>query len=171
MRAEETLARLYGYKGTDAGAFSKKVLNKADVGYARNMAKPKPKKTPVEQVLKYVALFAKQSLDSESLCIDHNGLSLWRDIPYGAAILMPRYKGLPPYFAINTVGIDKKRLRERALAYSPSLMADYGITVLPDFEPMRVAFSSLPNTERGNPVIRLCLVKDAKANPSGATND
>lgn len=171
MKAEETLARLYGYKGRDTGAFSKSVLNKADVGYARNMAKPKPKKIPVAQVLEYIALFARQSLDSESLCICYNGLSLWRDIPYGAAILMPRYKGLPPYFAINSIGMDKKRLKERAMACSPGLMADYGITVLPDFEPLRAAFSRLPKTERGNPVIRLCLVKDARANPSGAAYD
>lgn len=170
MEAEETLARLYGYEGRDTGAFSKSVLNKADVGFARNMAK-KNKKIPVEQVLNYVALFAKMSLDAESLCINYNGLDLWRDIPTGAAILMPRYKGLPPYFAINTTGIDKKKLKERALACSPGLMADYGITVLPDFEPIRAAFSNLPRTERGNPVIRLCLVKDARANPSGAAND
>ena len=134
--------------------------------------------TEIESIMRAIAPFIKASLVERKVvtAIDDNKLE---DVVQftGAVQYMPPFKEHSAFVALcrplvfyelNTMKAFSHSTVERGIYdCGPWLIADYGIAIIPDMEPLIGGFQGVAGRYRTAAAAKFCLVEDVKRNPVG----
>lgn len=166
MNADETLARIYGYTGNAAEQFSKSIIGKSDYDYALSISRPINDKPDVVQMVHETAPFIKKSMDEGKLCDVIDGHSLWSIIKFGSMCHITSFMGQPSFVAINSAaangGAKTSHIKAKVYSCAPWLISNFGIAVMPDFDPLPGGFPEIPKESRRKMAIKFCKVEDIR---------
>lgn len=135
--------------------------------------------TEIESILRSLAPFIKASLEQKRLVADVEGVGALGDfVQYtGALQYMPAFKEHSAFVALcrplvfyemQTMKPFNHSTVERGIYdCGPWLLADYGIAVLGDMEPLVGGFTNIAGRYRTAPAAKFCLVSDMHTNPIG----
>lgn len=134
--------------------------------------------TEIESIMRALAPFIKQSL-LEKKVIDEIDSQKLSDITQyaGAVQYMPAFKEHAAFIAICRPLVFYEMQTMKPMTHSvvergiydcvPWLIAEYGITIISDMDPLLGGFTRLSGRYRTAPAAKFCLIEDAHKNPIG----
>jgi len=134
--------------------------------------------TEIESILRALVPFIKASLLENRLVLEVDGQSITDVIQHvGAIQFMPAFKEHSKFVALCRPLVFYEMGSMKPFAHSvvergiydcgPWLIADYGIAIIPDMEPLLGGFSKVQGRYRQAPAAKFCLVEDVHNNPIG----
>ena len=139
--------------------------------------------TEIESIMRSLAPFIKASLEKGAAVMEVSGdnnstLSLSDIIQYtGAFQYMPPFKEHAQFVALCRPLVFYEMATLKPFTHStvertifdcgPWLLADYGIAIIPDMEPLLGGFTGVAGRYRTAPAAKFCLASDMHRNPIG----
>lgn len=134
--------------------------------------------TEIEAILRALAPFIKASLEKQCVVDTVDDQSLTDVIMYkGAMQYMPAFKEHAAFIALCRPLVFYELSTQKAFQHSvvergiydcgPWLIAEYGIHIIPDMDPLLGGFTNVSGRYRTASAAKFCLVEDAKKNPVG----
>lgn len=132
--------------------------------------------TEIESILRALAPFIKASLEQMQVVTELNGNKITDVIQYaGAMQFVPAYKEHAKFIALCRPLVFYDCQTSKPYAHStversiydcgPWLIADYGIMLIPDMEPLLGGFTNVVGRYKTAPTAKFCLVSDMHKNP------
>ena len=134
--------------------------------------------TEIESIMRAIAPFIKESLLQKKAITEVDGHSLTEVIQFANAMqYIPAYKEHSAFVALcrplvfyelNTMKPYTHSVVERSIYdCGPWLIADFGIAIIPDMEPLLGGFTKVTGRYRTAAAAKFCLVEDVRKNPIG----
>lgn len=138
--------------------------------------------TEIESILRALAPFLKESLLALKIVTAVDGCGVLSDVTQfvDAVQFMPAFNNNPKYIAlcrplifydITTNKPYQHSVVERGIYdCGPWLLADYGLAIIPDMDPVIGGFSKLTGRYRTSPAAKICLAEDLHNTPTKIMN-
>lgn len=134
--------------------------------------------TEIESILRALAPFIKASLEQKHLVLELEGQDINDILQYSGAIqYMPAFKEHSAFVALcrplvfyemQTMKPFNHSVVERSIYdCSPWLLADFGIALIPDMDPLLGGFTAVSGRYRTAAAAKFCLAADIHRNPIG----
>lgn len=132
----------------------------------------------IESIMRALAPFIKESLLQNKVVLELEDEKLSNIINFtGAVQYIPAFKEHAKFIALCRPLVFYEASTQRPYAHSttergiydcgPWLLADYGISIIPDMDPLLGGFTNVQGRYRTAPAAKFCLVEDVRKNPIG----
>lgn len=132
----------------------------------------------IESIMRALAPFIKASLEQNKVILELGDEKLSNIISFtGAMQYVPAFKEHAKFIALCRPLVFYEASTQKPFAHSttergvydcgPWLLADYGIAIIPDMDPLIGGFTNVQGRYRTAPTAKFCLVEDVHKNPVG----
>lgn len=132
----------------------------------------------IESIMRALAPFIKESLEQNKVVLELGDEKLSNIISFtGAMQYVPAFKEHAKFIALCRPLVFYEASTQKPFAHSttergiydcgPWLLAEYGIAIIPDMDPLIGGFTNVQGRYRTAPTAKFCLVEDVHRNPVG----
>ena len=132
----------------------------------------------IESIMRALAPFIKASLEQNKVVLELDDEKLSNIINFtGAVQYIPAFKEHAKFIALCRPLVFYEASTQKPFAHSttergiydcgPWLLAEYGIAIIPDMDPLIGGFTNVQGRYRTAPAAKFCLIEDVHRNPIG----